>query len=193
MGSAQSIQDVLSKLEDAAENADTLSIDDVMSTFGRKAYGPIIVLVGLISLSPIGSIPGASVFFGAVLMLLMIQFLAVDRAPWLPKKMRDLAVDADRAKKSIDRVRPYAERFGNYLKPRMERFVERPWNYVAAVLVLGMSLTFLPLAVVPWGVAPPSIAIAFIGLALVSHDGLAMLIALGVSVTSLALTAWLLL
>lgn len=193
MSSAQSIQDVLSKLEDAAEDADTLSIDDVMSTFGRKAYGPIIFLVGLISLSPIGSIPGASVFFGAVLMLLMIQFLVVDRAPWLPKRMRDLAVDADRAKKSIDRIRPYAERFGKYLKPRMERFVESPWNYVAAVLVLGMSLTFFPLAVVPWGVAPPSIATAIIGLALVSHDGQAMLIALGVSVASLGLTAWLLL
>ena len=118
MDSAQTIQDVLSKLEDSAEGANTLSIDDVMSTFGRRAYGPIIFLVGLISLSPIGSIPGASVFLGAVLIILMVQFLAVDRAPWLPERLRDLAVDADRAKKSIDWIKAICRTFRQILEAK---------------------------------------------------------------------------
>lgn len=193
MAKAESIGDILSKLRDTASEEDRLSIDDVLSAFGRKAYGPLIVLIGLISLSPIGSIPGASIGIAVLLILLMVQFIFVDKAPWIPDWIRDRSVESDRAQSSIEKVEPYAEWLEKFLKPRLEKFVESPWNIIAGIMVLVLALTLLPLALIPWGVAPPSLVIAIIGLALVTHDGQAMLIAFFGGLASLALTGWLLL
>jgi len=37
------------------------SVGDLLHVFGRRAYGPVLFVIGLIALSPLGAIPGASV------------------------------------------------------------------------------------------------------------------------------------
>ena len=56
---ATSLGELLDQIESAASDSDQVSLDTVMGAVGRRSFGPILVLVGLIILAPVvGDIPG---------------------------------------------------------------------------------------------------------------------------------------
>lgn len=185
----KSITDVLDTLCETASGGET-SVDDVLNAFGRRAYGPILFVVGVVSLSPVGAIPGASILFGSLVALLMIQYILRDDPPWIPHWIRDRSVPGDRAAKAVGKVKPYFEKLETFIRPRGHALVQPPWTYIAAAVCIGLSLTMYPLALVPWGVMPPSLALALFGLGMMSADGLLIGIGLALSCGAFALTVW---
>lgn len=186
-----SINDVFDHVLEAADG-DNVSIEDLLEAFGRRAYGPILFVVGLVSLSPVGAIPGASILIGTVVILLMAQYIVRDAAPWLPGWVVNRKVGADGVRQAVDRLRPYVLWMGTVIKPRLTVFAEPPWIYLAAAVAIMMAATMYPLALVPWGVLPPSLAIVLLGLGMMSSDGLVMLVGIVVGVVSVVAGGWLL-
>ncbi len=182
------VRAIAEQMMEAAER-DDVSVKDILDGFGRRSYGPVLFVVGLLSLSPIGSIPGASIIFGVLIILFMAQYLVHDRAPWFPSWITDRHVDAEDFRKGVSRIAPYLYWLGRLTKTRLTNLAEAPWIYVVALTVIAHGLTMFPLALVPWGVAPPSLAIAVFGLGIATRDGVMLLFGFAFSALAIAVVA----
>ena len=91
-----SISEVLDKLSETANenNGDKTSVNDVMEAFGRRAYGPFLFVVGVLSASPLGSIPWASILFGSFVIIMMVQYIVRQGAPWVPAWIRNRSISS---------------------------------------------------------------------------------------------------
>jgi len=187
----QGISDILDKLGKASDG-ERVSVEDVFAAFGRRSYGPILFVIGILSASPLGSIPGASIVFGSLTIVLMGQFLVRSGTPWIPDWIEHRSVGAKRFRSALEKIRPTLGRIDKVIGPRMTALAQPPWSKALAVLAIVLALTMYPLALVPWGVLPPSLALALIGLGLAAGDGLLLLLAWGASLASLACLYYLL-
>ena len=178
------ITDVLDRMVERAGEG-RVSIGDMLDAFGRRGFGPLILILGLISLSPIGSIPGMSITTGTLVILLCVQMLMKRPHPWVPGRLERLDMDSRQARAGLCRVRPYVRKIERVVKPRWQRLLRPPFTDAVALVCIVMAVLMYPLALVPWGVAAPSLALAALGLGMTSRDG--VLTAIGLTVAGGAL------
>lgn len=169
------ISDILDTIEEKAENEEMFTIGDLLDAFGRRAHGPIIAVLGLVSTSPIGAIPGASLFLGLLFLLLAGQYALTDSPPSMPKFIKSRGVDGNRVRSTIEKVRPYISKLNFLFSERLTFMTQSPWAILTAILIAVFALSLFPLALVPGGVFIPSIALSIIGFALAARDGLVLI------------------
>lgn len=170
----EGVADILDKLGEAGKG-ETVSVADVLQAFGRRAYGPLLFVIGLISFSPIGAIPGASLFFGTLTILLMGQFVVRSGSPWVPGWIERRAVGAKRFRQALSKARPWLTRIDALLDQRLTQLADPPWSKLLGGVAILAGISMFPLALVPWGVMLPSFALAVIGLGIAARDGLLLL------------------
>ena len=56
-------------------DGETVSVGDLLNAVGRRAYGPVLLLLGFISISPLTIIPGASVLMALITLIFAIQMV----------------------------------------------------------------------------------------------------------------------
>ncbi|QDV75612.1 exopolysaccharide biosynthesis protein [Botrimarina mediterranea] len=167
-------------------NGDKVSLGDLLDTVESRSFGPLLVVPALIAASPIGAVPGMSVITGSMIILLAGQLVAGRRHPWLPQRIRDFEFDRERLTKTRKKLRPWLKWAERPIQARLTMLVEPPADRVIAVICIALSLLFYPLALVPFGVFLPSVAILFFGVGLSARDGLLTLFAFGMT----AATVW---
>jgi hypothetical protein len=170
-GRKDSITATLHALKRAAQ-AERVSLGTLIDQLGQRTYGPLLFTVGLIAMSPIGAIPGASVVCATVIVLLAVQMSFGNRAPWVPGMLRRLEVDGDLSRRSIRRVEPYLRWLDRVTRARWTALLSRPALHGVVVGLCALAVLMYPLALVPWGVLPVAGAITVIGLGLLTADGL---------------------
>lgn len=171
---ATAIEDTLERLRRAAAGH-TTSVGDLLDAFQRRAYGPLLFVIGLIALSPVGAIPGASIACGTLVVLLAVQMSLGEGAPWVPQALRRVRVDGERARHSIDWAAPYARRLGKVTRARWEEVHDGRAIHVVVGALCVLALSMYPLALVPWGALPAAAGITVIGLGLLTRDGVLIL------------------
>ena len=170
------ISDILDTIEEKADNEAKFTVGDLLDAFGRRAHGPIIAVLGLVSASPIGAIPGASIFLGLLCLILAGQYALKDSPPSLPKFIRVRGVDGKRIASAIEKVRPYVSKLSFLFSERLTYMTQSPWAILTTILIAAFALSMVPLALVPGGVFIPSIALSIIGFAIAARDGLMLII-----------------
>ncbi|MEL7466166.1 MAG: exopolysaccharide biosynthesis protein [Pseudomonadota bacterium] len=184
-----SISDALSELKSADESA-RIDVESIRDALGDRAFGPLFFLIGAISASPLGAVPGLSIVFGVIVVLLGLQMFAGEHRLWLPKRILKISTDRDRFAETLEKMEPWVERIERIVTARFTRFTERPWSYGVAVVVTLIGLSFFPLALVPWGVTPPSLALMLIGAAMTNRDGAVVLAGQAIALSTLLALAW---
>jgi hypothetical protein len=167
----QAVTSVLDDLKSATYGQQT-SIGNMLDAFGQGAYGPLLFVIGLLALSPIGAIPGVSILSGTLIVLLGVQMLFRDGAPWAPETLRRLKVDSNRAQRSIDWAEPYVKKAGAVTRPRYTTLLSRPGLYGVVAALVVLAATMYPLALIPWGVIPAAAGVTVLGLGLLARDGI---------------------
>lgn len=185
-GSKTPLIDIIDDIiADAREGS--LFLGNVLDDLGDRSYGPLFFLLGLIIVTPIGAIPGVPIIIGAVLIILAFQFIFGLRHPWMPERFRHLSVREEKIVTTRRKIGPVLELIDKIVDERMSWAVSRPFRVFAAIAIIGLSITMVPLEFVPFGVAAPGAAIAAFGLAIVARDGLLMLVASGFVATTIFL------
>ena len=78
------LMDLIESIENMEKEASRVSVDDVVSAVGRRSFGLLLLVAGLITLAPIiGDIPGMPTLM-AVLVLLGLGLVARDGIVLLP-------------------------------------------------------------------------------------------------------------
>jgi hypothetical protein len=188
----ENLQSLLRKLIalcDGEEAKDGLTISELMECVGRRAYGPLLLVIGLFSISPATIVPGMT-WLSALLTLLIAGQMALGlKKPWLPRKVLNTCVPDKQLKAGLEKAQPWAARIDAVLKPRLEFLVHPPFvNGIAVLCVLAALITF-PLGLLPLAPLLPGAAVVFFGLGMMARDGL-MLALGGAAVTGACALAW---
>jgi hypothetical protein len=174
MAEQKVVDEVFGELDGRASGKQTMNVGDVLDAFGRRAHGPGLFIIGVLVVSPLGAIPGASILFALIVILIAGQYALRDQPPWLPDWLTERRVGADRARSALDKSHPYAKKLELLLSERHVSLTKRPWTWLWGLVLIGLACVMFPLALIPGGVVPPGAMIALMGLAITARDGLAL-------------------
>jgi hypothetical protein len=173
------------KVESDGRIEGSISVREVFETIGRRAYGPLLLIIGLISISPATVIPGATWAFAALTLAVSIQLALHKDTPWMPQKALALQLSEARLNKLVAAARPTAHALDKIIRPRLEFLADAPWVIGVALLCALAALITFPLGLIPLAPIIPGVAIVVFGLGLTARDG--VLLALGGGVIATAL------
>lgn len=188
---ALSLSEIAGRMSNASDGGD-VSVKDMISAIGQRAFGPLLLVFALIALSPIGAIPGASAVLGAVIILIAVQVLFGRNSPWFPSRLTRISVDSGKVQESVNKIDPYLRKIDKFLRPRWRFMLAPPAPRIVALLCIVLAALMYPLALVPWGVLAPALAITVLSVGLTSHDGIVLAVGSAIAAGALGLSVYLL-
>ena len=173
------LEDILHRAVARAEADGKLEVRELLSLFGTRSLGPLLIVFGLIAaVPPMGAIPLIPTSMGVLTFLLSIQFVLGRRRIWIPQIIGQRSISARRmaaAERRGAKALSYVDRL---LKPRLRPLTRPVLNRVVAVVACLVAFLMPPLEIVPFGVVIPGLALVCMELGLVARDGLFTLIGL---------------
>jgi hypothetical protein len=185
------LEQLLDKIGEAEADGDGVSLDAILEVIGRRSFGPLLLVIGLITLAPVvGDIPGVPTMMGIIVFLVAIQLLLQRSYFWLPRFLLDRSVKREKLQKALEWMQSPARWIDRLLRPRLALFTEGAATYVIAIVCLGIAALMPVMEVVPFSANAAGIALAAFGLALIAHDGLLALIAFVFTAITAGLVAY---
>lgn len=174
----------MQQLLQRASGAD-MTFGEVVQSFGKRSHAILMVFLSFPLCSPVG-IPVLTSSLGVALALVCL-FLALNRPPWMPRRLRDKVIQHDKLVHITQRLLRMINAIEHLLHPRLLALasngpVVRFHGAYTMVLAL-MAATPLTL---PLNNLIPAFPILLIGLALLERDGLLIILAYVVSIFSFA-------
>jgi hypothetical protein len=155
-----------------------ITLREIFAHVGRRSYGPLLLFIGLFSISPATILPGMT-WLSAVLTLVIAGQMALGmRRVWLPRRALDASFSAEGVRKAVAGLRPWARRIDAFLKPRLHVLADPPLVSVMALVCIAAALITFPLGFIPFAPLAPGLAIVLIGLGMTARDGLVLLLSL---------------
>jgi hypothetical protein len=164
---------------DGAEMADgKLSLGEILDLVGRRAYGPLLLIIGVLSVSPLALLPGSTWAFAALTLLVAVQMALHLKHPWLPPAALRVSFPEKEIYGALRSVRPWTRAVDTMVKPRLEFLAHEPWLLLVALLAIVAALVTFPLSFIPFAPFIPGATIILIGLGVTARDGLLLSLAL---------------
>ena len=156
---------------------DSVSVGDLLNAVGRRSYGPVILLLGFIAISPLTIIPGASVLVALITLIFTLQMVFGRPYPWIPKKALEFSFPRKHMVSGVEMADKYVVQIDRFLKPRLGFLTRPPFVNLVALACVGAALVTLPLSFIPFGPVVPSLTILLFGLAITARDGFIIILA----------------
>lgn len=179
---------VLDKVVDETDG-DEASLGDVLDVFAGRAFGPLLLVPALIAVAPTGAIPGMSIVIGTLILLIAIQIVFGVRKPWMPQRLLRIGFPRRKLISAVEKSRRPVSWIDRLLSPRLEWLTEPPFVQGVAIICIALAAAMYPLALVPFGVIVPGLAVAMLGLGLTAKDGALIVIGFALAAVAGWLTA----
>lgn len=189
--SVSSLGEILDRLEQASRERGGLSLGEAMDVVGRRAFGPLLLLAGTLTLMPlIGDIPGMPTLLGLLVLLVVTQILFRRSAVWIPRWLEKRSVSDQKLSKAIEWMRRPARWADRITHPRLVPLIgaEGTWVIGLSCIVIALSMPFLEL--VPFSANGAGAALVAFGLAVTVDDGVVALIAFLLTVLTYGLVGY---
>jgi len=168
------------------ENAQ-VSVDDVVHAVGRRSFGPLLLLAGLITLAPIiGDIPGMPTLMAVLVLLTSSQLLVGRETFWLPKWLLKRSLSRQKFDKALHYMKKPAKWVDGLLGVRLAWMTGYIGIRVTAFACLLVALAMPPMEFIPFSANGAGLALTLFGLGLVARDGL--MLTLGFLLTGVTFT-----
>ena len=189
--SQRDLQGILTALERAARsNGAKVSVGEIVETLGPRSFGPLLLIAGLLGMTPVSAIPTAPTILAVVVILIAGQLALGRDSIWIPRWLAKMSVRASRFRKAMRTARKPARVADRVVRPRLTVLTGPIADRIAALACVLIALCVPPLELLPFVAFFPSLAIFAFGLALVARDGVLVAIALAVTVGVLGFAAW---
>jgi hypothetical protein len=160
-----------------------ITIGDLMDALGDAGLGILLIVFALPSFIPTPGLPVGFVS-GTVVALIALQVMAGRHTLWLPERLRNFSLPSSILIKGAAYLAKPMRFFERWLKPRHSEFTGK-----TARMFLALPILILAIAIVlpiPLGNQAPSIALIAFGFGLIERDGLAILVAIILSILAMA-------
>lgn len=172
------LQALISNLRQAGEDGEPVTIESMLQATGERSIGALLLVPGLMVLSPLSGIPGLPSVFAVMVILIAGQLLIGRRHFWLPQWL--LCRTASRSK--YDRALAFLKRPSRWvdrlLRPRLKFLTGSLAVRGNAVLCIMIAATMPPLEIIPFGNSIAGAALSILGVGLMARDGLMILVAI---------------
>lgn len=178
----RNLEELLGRIREAADAGEDVSLGAILEAVGRRSFGPMLLLAGVITLAPvIGDIPGMPTIMGLFVLLTAGQLLLGRDHFWLPEWLLKRSVTRDKLCRALEWLYTPARFIDRWLRPRLKRLVRGTGMYVVATACVVIALAMPAMEVVPFSANGAGAALTAFGLGLIARDGLLALIALVVT------------
>jgi hypothetical protein len=174
-------------------SGETVTLGQMMRIMERRSFGAVILLLGVIAVSPLTVVPGATWTVAAVTLLFSAQLLFGMQHPWLPKTLLNLKMPRDQLRKLVTASRRIAHTADKLTAPRLRFLTKPPFVIGVAILCIAAALITFPLGLIPLAPVLPGVAIVLMGIGLTARDGVFLVLSTLAMVGSVMLLARLLL
>lgn len=186
-GQFDTLGELLDAVEHEADASGSMSIGQIQAMAGRRSYGPLLLLPGLVAVSPLSGIPTVPPIIGAIV---ASQLLFGRLQVWLPARLRNAALGKERVRQATRFARSVARAVDRVVRRRLPALTGPVSLRIAAAVCLLVGATMPPLEVLPFMATSAGTIIALYGLALTIHDGV-LIIAAHALVVAVALAGML--
>lgn len=177
---------LLDRVGEAARAHERVSLDTIVERFGRRSFGPLLLLSGVITLAPvIGDIPGVPTLLALLVLLVAGQLVIGRQHLWLPQWLLKRAVARAKVERSIGWLRRPARAIDRLLRPRLSALTGWLGIRAIALCCIIIALAMPPMELVPFSANGAGLALTAFGLGLIARDGLLALLAFVVTVATL--------
>lgn len=178
-----SMEEMLARIEHAVSpNDGHVTLDAILDHVGRRSFGPLLLLAGLVTLAPVlGDIPGVPTLMGLLVLITAGQLLLRRDHFWLPRWLLKRSISRKALCKGLKWMRKPARFLDRLLSPRLTWMVKGPGLGLIALICFMIGLMLPPMEFVPFSANGAGVALTIFGLSLVAKDGLAALIGIGVT------------
>jgi hypothetical protein len=174
------LKEVLENIRESSEECERVSIGDLLDIVGRRSFGPILLIAGLITVAPlVGDIPGVPTIMGIIVFLVAIQILLQKEMLWLPNAILNRSVKKEKLHNAIKKLDKPAGYIDKILKPRLKILTTGVMVYPAALICLSISLAMPVMEFIPFSANFAGAALTAFGLSFVARDGLMALLGYG--------------
>lgn len=179
---------MLNRLASAGRKEKHVPLRHIRDEIGPRSFGPLLLAVSLIGLTPIGAAPGIPSVLALFIGLIAAQLLAGRENLWLPRFLLERKIEGKKLVHGARKWRRAAKMIDTYLCPRLVYLTRRPATNVIAAVCLAIALTVPPFELLPFVDLPLWGALVAFGLALTTHDGVLAIAAFILTATGIALT-----
>ncbi|MEX2573468.1 MAG: exopolysaccharide biosynthesis protein, partial [Balneolaceae bacterium] len=136
--------------ETANKQGDQVTLHNILDVVGRKTFGPILLLAGLVTLTPIiGDIPGVPVIMGAIVFLISAQVLFRTEQFWLPHWLLNRSVRPDKLCRVLGWLQKPAQFIDRFIQPRFLLFTAGPAVQVIAAFCVLIATVMALMVMIP--------------------------------------------
>lgn len=158
-------------------SGEEVSVGELLDAVGRRAFGPVILLLGFIALTPLTLVPGATWLIAGVTFVFCLQIVLGRQRPWLPARLVQARFPRKFLVQAVDSTRKSAAVADALARPRLVFLTASPFIQIAALACCGAAAITFPLGFVPLAPMLPGLAILLFGVALTARDGAVLLLA----------------
>lgn len=187
----QTLQDLLTELDETAKSKGAkLSVREVLDAVETRSFGPLLLLAGLLGMTPVSAVPTAPSLVALVTIAMAVQLLIGRRSIWLPRFLAERTVKAESLRKTVRVATGPARLVDRVVKPRLTFLTGPPMSRLAGLVAILVAAAVPPLELLPFVAFFPFLVIATLGLGLIARDGVLVAVALTISVGLGAFGVW---
>src|SRR5690606_33358363 len=149
-GQFDTLGDLLDAVEQEAATSGSMSVGQIQAMAGRRAYGPLLLLPGLLAVSPLSGIPTVPSIIGMIVALVSGQLLFGRLQVWLPARLRNAALGEDKVRQGLRFARPVARWVDRVVHRRLSALTGPVSLRIAAALCMLVAATMPPLEILPF-------------------------------------------
>jgi len=173
----QNLESLLQRLEQAGEPDQPVTIECMLQVTDERSFGALLLIPGLLVLSPLSGIPGLPSVIAVMVMLIAVQLLIGRERFWLPQWL--LRRSASRSK--YDKAIAFLQRLSGFvdrlLRRRLTFLTSGLATRLNALLCMLIAATMPPLELIPFGNSIAGAALSVLGLGMMARDGAMIVVA----------------
>ncbi len=157
-------------------SGEKVTLGQLMRIVERRSFGAVILLLGLIAVSPLTIVPGATWAVAAVTLRFSIQLLFALQHPILPRRLLKIEMPRAQLQSFVKASRRLAHIADTLTAPRLRFLTKPPFIIGVALICIVAALVTFPLGLIPLGPVLPGISILLRGIGLTARDGVFLLL-----------------
>jgi len=182
---ARTLGDIVDDITKGGADEQEVEGRQILESVGQRSFGPILLVPGLLVLSPLSGVPGVPTIGAIVVLLITGQVLLGHQYFWVPEFILRRRISRERLTKARRFLAPIARFVDTFIKPRLLRLTRRPFNYVIAGACALLAVMMPPLEAIPLANVVTAAGISAFGLGLTTDDGVLVLLGFALTAASL--------